>query len=53
MRDERLLDRMQPSALRNTFDRKHICAVVADGECKARIDAPSVDNDGAGAALAS
>jgi hypothetical protein len=25
---------------------------VADGECKARIDAPPVENDGAGAALA-
>jgi hypothetical protein len=43
---------MQPSATRYAFDREHIAAVVADGERQARIDAPSVDNDGAGAALA-
>jgi hypothetical protein len=52
VRDERLLHRMQPSAPRHAFDREDICAVVADGECKARIHAPSVDNGGTGAALA-
>ena len=40
------------SALRHAFDREDIGAVVTDRERKARIDPPSVDDDGAGAALA-
>ena len=52
MGDKRLLHRMQPIAPRHAFDREDIGAVVTDRQRKARIDPPSVDDDGAGAALA-
>jgi hypothetical protein len=43
---------MKPAALSQTFDREDFGAVVADRKRKARIDPPSVDDDGAGATLA-
>jgi hypothetical protein len=43
MRDKRLLDWMKPIALRQTFDRQDIRAVMTDRERKAGIDAAAVD----------
>ena len=39
-------------ALRETFDRRDLRAVLHDREREARIDPPPVDQNGAGAALA-
>src|SRR5262245_40544167 len=50
--DERLLERVQPVALRQALDRRDPGAGVHDGEREAGVDAPPVDQDGAGAALA-
>ena len=52
MVDERLLQRMQRAVVRQAFDRGDLRAIVHDGERQARIDAPAVDQHGAGAALA-
>ena len=52
MLEKRLLHRMQFIALREPFDRGDLVAFVHDGESEAGIDAPAVDQDRAGAALA-
>ena len=52
MGNKGLLHRMKPVTLRHTFDRQDVGAVVTDRKREARIDPPSVDDDGAGAALA-
>jgi hypothetical protein len=51
VRDKCLLHRMKPIALRHTFDRKDVGAVVTDRERKARIDPSTLDDDRTGAAL--
>jgi hypothetical protein len=52
MCDERFLHRVQLLAVRHTFDREDVSAVVADRECEAGIDPASIDDDCAGTALA-
>src|SRR6202035_262333 len=52
MSDESGLDGMEPVAAGDALDREDVGAVVADGQCQARIDPPSVDQDGTRAALA-
>src|SRR5258708_6834041 len=52
MVDERLLQRMQLSVGCEAFDRGDLGAIVHDRKRQARIDAPSVNQYGAGAALA-
>ena len=52
MGDEGGLQRMQLVATRHAFDGGDGGAVMADGERQTGIDAPAVDQDGAGAALA-
>ena len=52
MGDEGGLHRMQRVALGEALDGDDVGAVVADGERQAGIDAPAVDQHGAGAALA-
>ena len=52
MVDERLLKRMQRAIVRQTLDRGDLRAIVHDGERQAGIDTPSVDENGASAALA-
>jgi hypothetical protein len=47
-----LLHRMKSAALRDTFDRQDVSPVMTDCKRKARIDPPPVDDDSAGAALA-
>ncbi len=49
--DERLLQRMQRAVHRQAFDGGDLGAILHDGEREARIDAPAVDQDRAGAAL--
>ena len=49
---ERLLQRMQPTARGEALDGRHARAVRLDREDQARIDADVVDQDRAGAALA-
>src|SRR5262249_3551857 len=50
--DERGLHGMQRLTARDAFDRHDLGAVVAQRQREAGIDPPSVDQDGAGAALA-
>ena len=50
--DEGLLQRMQRAVFGKPFDGGDLGAVLHDGEREAGIDAPSVDQDRAGAALA-
>ena len=50
--DEGGLHRMQRLALGKAFDGGDACAVKGGGQRQAGIDAPAVDQDGAGAALA-
>src|SRR4051794_15588221 len=52
MFDESLLQRMQRRSLRQTFDGGDLRAILHHGQRKARIYAPPVDENGAGAALA-
>src|SRR5262249_38507198 len=52
MVDERLLQRMQRALGRETLNRGYLRTVVHDGKRQARIDAPPVNEHGAGAALA-
>ena len=52
MGDEGRLHRMKLVAARDALDGEDVGAVMADGEREAGIDAPAVDEDGAGAALA-
>src|SRR3990172_796923 len=49
---ERLLDRVQPSVLREPFDRRDRRAVRLDHEHRARLHGPSVEEDRARAAVA-
>ena len=49
--DERLLQRMQRSSLRQPLDRRDLSAVLHDRERQAGIDPPTVDQHRAGAAL--
>ena len=51
MLDERLLQRVQHASLRQSFDGRDLRAVFHDRQCQAGIDAPAVDQHGAGAAL--
>jgi len=46
------LHRMEMLRRAQAFDRRDLGALVRDRQCKARDGAPSVDEDGAGAALA-
>src|ERR1700743_1022581 len=50
--DERRLQRMQVAGLADAFDGGDLVAVVRHRQRKARVDAPAVDDHGAGAALA-
>jgi hypothetical protein len=52
MLDEGLLQRMQLACLRQAFDGRDLRAVLHHRQGQARIDAPAVEEDGAGAALA-
>jgi hypothetical protein len=52
MGDEGGLHRVQLIAASDALDGEDVGAVVADRQCKAGIDPPAVDEDGAGAALA-
>ncbi len=52
MVDEGLLQGMQRAVRRQTLDGGHLRAVLHDGERQAGVDAPAVDQHGAGAALA-
>ena len=52
MRDEGLLHWMQAVAARHAFDGQDVRALVTDRQRQAGIDAPSIDDDRAGAALA-
>ena len=49
--DESRLHRMQFVALRETFDRRDLVAFHRDREAEAGVHAPSIHQDGAGAAL--
>ena len=49
--DERLLQRVQRVPLGQPFDRRHLRAVLHDRQGQARVDAPAVHQDRAGAAL--
>jgi hypothetical protein len=51
VRQERRLHRVQRVAVREALDRGDLRALERDGEEQARIDAPPVHEDGAGAAL--
>ena len=52
MVDERLLERMQVVSIgRQPFDGDDLSVLVRDGEGQAAIDAPPVEQDGAGSAL--
>jgi hypothetical protein len=51
MVDERGLDGVKRAPLRQALDRQDLRAVVADREREARVDAPPVEQDGAGPAL--
>src|SRR5262245_41886089 len=52
MVDERLLQRMQRALGRETLNRGDLGTIAHDGKRQARIDAPPVNEHGAGAALA-
>ena len=49
--DEGGLQRVQRARRAQAFDRHDLVALVHDGERQARVDAPAVDQHGAGAAL--
>ncbi len=50
--DKRSLHRMQLFAVRESFDRRNLVALVDDCECKTRIHAATIDQNRARAALA-
>src|SRR5262249_52747861 len=52
MLDEGLLQRGKRGSLRQTFDGRYPRAILHDRQREARIDAPAVEENGAGAALA-
>jgi hypothetical protein len=52
MLDEGLLQGMKRASLRQAFDRRDLCAILHDREREARVDAPAVEQNGTGAALA-
>src|SRR5262249_56743300 len=52
MLDEGLLQGMKCASLRQALDRRELCAILHDREREAGVDAPAVEQNGTGAALA-